>query len=249
MRKWLLATATLVLLAGAATAASSGVTVIYEGVAQFELLPAGGPRILFDVQSPERLTGPATKDDILLTTHEHMDHYSWGFQSQFPGKQLYAQPGRLDAPGCRITALTAGHDPYGPGSNNFMIVEVAGLKIAHLGDLGQKALTNEQLEALRGVDVVFVLLESAMPRYFAMDPLTNLGLVEQIQPKIVIPTHADETVIGEAARRWPAVYTTAERVTFSREKLPAKMTLLVMGENAVKMEGLIKSLNVPQCQW
>jgi hypothetical protein len=66
--------------------AQNEVTIYYEGNAQAELLCCEGTRILIDVALPDRLSKPATKSDILLTTHMHSDHYNPRFA--FPGKKI-----------------------------------------------------------------------------------------------------------------------------------------------------------------
>ena len=61
-----------------------------------------GQRVLVDIHDPVKLSRNVSKQDILLTTHTHWDHWNEAFQTQFPGDQLFAQSGFLEAPGIKI---------------------------------------------------------------------------------------------------------------------------------------------------
>jgi len=50
-------------------------------------MDSSGRRILIDVYDPTLLTSPARATDILLTTHNHSDHYLESFEQSFPGRR------------------------------------------------------------------------------------------------------------------------------------------------------------------
>ena len=70
------------------------------------------------------------------------------------------------------------------GKVTMFAVEVDGVKIAHLGDLGTE-LTSAQLEQLDGVDVLMVPVGG----HKHIDAETAVKVVNQIDPKIVLPMH------------------------------------------------------------
>ena len=50
------------------------ITLYHEIYAQVEIISPRGVRVLIDVHDPSLLSKPATKQDMLLTTHRHFDH-------------------------------------------------------------------------------------------------------------------------------------------------------------------------------
>jgi L-ascorbate metabolism protein UlaG (beta-lactamase superfamily) len=183
------------------------VTVYYEGYAQFELISSWGRRILMDVHNPDLLSSPPTEDDILLTTHRHGDHYLASFVSSFPGPQMLSQVGRINAPDVSIQGIASAHSareipvPNG-GSNYIYVIDMAGMRFAHFGDIGQQELSQEQLDALGDVDVAMILIGGMCS---AADG-NSFNLLEQVQPRLVIPTHADIESLERGIETWDAYY-------------------------------------------
>jgi len=65
------------------------------------------------------------------------------------------------------------------------VIEYAGVKIGHLGPIGQETLTERQLEKLEGVDILIIPVGG--------NPTINgtgaVKIISQLQPRIVIPVH------------------------------------------------------------
>jgi L-ascorbate metabolism protein UlaG (beta-lactamase superfamily) len=96
--------------------------------------------------------------DLLLVTHEHLDHNGVGTIGGDP-VTLRSTAGRLDSPVGEVLAVASEHDQAAGterGPNTLFAFTLGGRRIAHLGDLGQRALRDEQRAALGTVDVVFV---------------------------------------------------------------------------------------------
>ena len=55
----------------------------------------------------------------------------------------------------------------------------------HLGDLGQKKLTQEQVEELSGCDVLFIPVGSV----YTISGKDAGDVIAQIEPKIIVPMH------------------------------------------------------------
>jgi L-ascorbate metabolism protein UlaG (beta-lactamase superfamily) len=68
------------------------------------------------------------------------------------------------------------------GFNTVYLIEVEGMRVCHLGDLGH-ALTEEQTEALSNVDVLLVPAGGGT----VLSPLVAAEVVSTLEPKLVIP--------------------------------------------------------------
>ena len=214
----------------------TGITIHYEENAQVEIVSPQGVRVLVDVYSPELLSSPATAQDILLTTHTHPDHVNQEFMASFPGQQLMAQAGKIDLPGLTILGIPAAHnvnDPLKPegGTNYIYLLETGGLRIAHFGDIGQDALTAEQLSALGQVDVAITQFANPYSDMNAAN-LKGFKLMEQVKPRMIIPTHINLDTAQIAAGQWQGLYTEAPSVFLCREDLSAATRILFMGQAA-----------------
>jgi L-ascorbate metabolism protein UlaG (beta-lactamase superfamily) len=220
------------------------VSIYYEENAQFELIGSNGRRILIDIANPGLLTSPATDKDILLTTHFHSDHYSKRYVDSFPGQKLTVETGEIQLPDVSIRGIASAHnaaDPLQPkdGTNYIYIIDMAGLRIVHFGDIGQETLTPEQLAALGQVDVALTQFENS---YSAMDTTNMKGfkLMDQVKPHIVIQTHSSLNASGEAAKKWKAYAAEQPSITLTREQLPAEASIIFMGSRAVSYQKIYK---------
>jgi len=160
----------------AATPARQAVTIYYADNAQVELISPQGTRVLIDVYKPTALSSPATKNDVLLTTHKHQDHVNASFYTSFPGQQLMTKVGEIKVADVAILGIASAHNaadelkPEG-GTNYIYVVDMGGLRIAHFGDIGQEALTAEQLKALGKVDIAIT--------QFAASRLLWVGMISR----------------------------------------------------------------------
>lgn len=215
-----------------------GVTLYYEGNAQFELISPAGTRVLIDVYNPNLFSSPATAADVVLTTHRHADHFDGAFLSSFPGQQIMFREDELDLPDVTIKSIASAHSPNeipAPegGSNYIFVIDMGGLRFAHLGDIGQEALSQEQLAALGRVDVVMTQLGGGC----SVSEANNFNVVEQANPRLIIPTHTAVTALERAFGMWESYYASPsvsaadmEKVTISSADLSTKTKFLVLGE-------------------
>jgi L-ascorbate metabolism protein UlaG (beta-lactamase superfamily) len=70
------------------------------------------------------------------------------------------------------------------GVNGIICLDFDGLKVVHLGDIGH-TLNREQVDVIGAVDVLTVPVDG----YYTIDAETGKRIVEQLDPKIVIPMH------------------------------------------------------------
>jgi L-ascorbate metabolism protein UlaG (beta-lactamase superfamily) len=221
------------------------VTIYYEDNAQFELISPAGTRILIDVANPNALSSPPTEKDILLTTHSHGDHLNASFSDAFPGQQIVIEQGKIELPDVSIFSIQGSHNATPPpeeGSNYIFVIDTGGMRFAHFGDLGQDSLTQAQLEALGKVDVAFAQLANS---YSTMNISNKKGfnLMDQVKPRLILPTHIDEETTRYAVDKWNGYYWDQASLKLTSEDLGSETSFLFLGEYA-KGSGTI--YNVPQ---
>lgn len=216
-------------------APAGSVVIVYEETAQVELLAPSGRRVLIDVYNPDALTRPPTAEDILLTTHSHSDHYLQSFVDSFPGKKLTFEDGTIEAADISVRGIAGLHDEAADSMRNeIYIIDIAGIRIVHFGDLGQSELTAEQRSAIGTVDVLVAQLAND----FSTCDVQNrkcFKLVGAAAPRVLIPTHmmgVVKDVVVAGAGTWAPVYSPNKSITLTRSILPAKTTVLFMGDQA-----------------
>lgn len=101
---------------------------------------------------------PVQDADLLLVTHEHLDHTGVEVVSGEP-RVIRSTAGRFaDTPVGEVVAIASEHDDEAGtarGPNTLFAFSLGGLRVAHLGDLGQAVLRPEQLAALGRIDLLF----------------------------------------------------------------------------------------------
>lgn len=212
------------------------VSLFYEENAQVELISPQGTRVLVDVYDPGLLSTLVEKRDILLTTHTHWDHINNEFLETFPGRQLTNQSGLIEAGDVRIQGIPSAHnvgDAFLPagGTNYIYIVEIGGLRIAHFGDIGQESFTTEQLETIGRLDVAIMQLANPYSDMSAGNQ-KGIKLMEQVGPKLIIPTHINLDVAKLAAAQWHGYYVDQPAVTICPSDLMDRTYILFLGEAA-----------------
>jgi L-ascorbate metabolism protein UlaG (beta-lactamase superfamily) len=222
---------------------SKKISIYYGGNTQVELISPEGTRVLIDVYDPSLLSAPATEKDILLTTRSHSFHVS-SLTNNFPGQTLYVKVGEITTGDVVIKSIPSSHKDDNAfkqelGSNYIFIIDMGGLRIAHFGDIGQAALTPEQLEALGMVDIAVTQFHNL---YSDMD-LVNLkgfNLMDQVKPKLIIPSHEDIETMKYAAKKWKA-YCTPGPLQVGAADLEGPTKLVFIGEKKRLMSKIAKA--------
>jgi L-ascorbate metabolism protein UlaG (beta-lactamase superfamily) len=97
------------------------------------------------------------------------------------------RPGEYESSDLLVTGIRTFHDGEAGqqrGENIVFAVEIDGVHICHLGDLGH-LLTEEQISELGPVDVLLVPVGGGT----TLTPAEAAEVVAQVGPKIVIPMH------------------------------------------------------------
>ena len=133
---------------------------------------------------------PAIADvraDLLLVTHEHLDHNGVGAIGGDP-VTLRSTAGRLESPIGDVLAVAAEHDEVAGterGPNTLFAFTLGGLRVAHLGDLGQRALRDEQAAALGSVDLLFVPVGDGP----TVGAAQAAEIAARLSARVVVPMH------------------------------------------------------------
>jgi L-ascorbate metabolism protein UlaG (beta-lactamase superfamily) len=163
--------------------------------------------------------------ELLLVTHEHADHNGIEAVRGDP-MILRSTAGRLVAPIGEVTAVASEHDQSAGterGPNTIFAFELDDLRVCHFGDFGQRALRDEQAEAIGRVDLLFVPVGGG-PTVGAQQAA---AIVDRLSPRWVVPMHYRTPRIGflETANAFLELMTQVERlpgVIFDTEVLPVE---------------------------
>ncbi len=123
--------------------------------------------------------------DIVTVSHFHPGHsYIAGVANE---PKLIKSPGEYEIGGTFITGVATFHDNRKGdlrGKNTIYIIEMDGITLCHLGDLGHP-LDPHLIEEIGDVDILFLPVGelSTMP----ID--TAVEIVRQLEPHIIIPMH------------------------------------------------------------
>jgi L-ascorbate metabolism protein UlaG (beta-lactamase superfamily) len=138
----------------------------------------------------------------------------------------------------KITGIASAHlsstpmEPKG-GSNYIYLIEMGGLRLAHFGDIGQEALTPEQLAALGKIDIAMTQFANSYSDMSASNQ-KGFNLMKQVAPRLIIPTHNDLDAAQFGATLWSGLYTEKPSVTIHASDLSEQTQVFYIG-------GLVKS--------
>lgn len=142
--------------------------------------------LLIDPFNPE-ITGlkmPKQTAKILLNTHAHEDH---SFNKQVNFERLINTPGEFEVDDVYITGVPTFHDNKEgaeKGKNIVFQIEIEGISIVHLGDLGDE-LNEKSISKIGKVDILLIPVGG----HFTIDAFTASKVISSLEPAIVIPMH------------------------------------------------------------
>lgn len=143
--------------------------------------------VIFDPYDPEKLGLKLPKDltgDMAFQTHDHFDHNNLSVTGE---AVKIKGPGEYEVKGVIASGVATFHDSQKGaerGKNTVYNVEIDGVRIVHLGDLGH-TLEEKQIEEIGAVDVLLIPVGGV----FTIDAKDAARVVTQLEPKIVIPMH------------------------------------------------------------
>ena len=127
--------------------------------------------------------------DILTISHDHTDHNNADLVSGV--KKVVSGPGEYEIQGVSIIGIATFHDDKKGklrGKNTVYVIEIDGLRVAHLGDLGHK-LDEPTLERIGTIDILMIPVGGE----YTIGPQQAVEIARVIEPVVVIPMHYQMT--------------------------------------------------------
>lgn len=129
---------------------------------------------------------PNFEADVLLVSHQHYDHNNVKGVKGSPF--IIDGPGEYEIKGIFIQGIPSFHDDVGGkerGNNTIYVIEMEQMRICHMGDFGQKQLTDEQLDKIGHVDILMIPVGGT----YTISSAEAQKVIGQIEPRIVVPMH------------------------------------------------------------
>jgi L-ascorbate metabolism protein UlaG (beta-lactamase superfamily) len=173
------------------------VAIEYIAHSCFRIHTAAGARLLIDPFASRVWLGydfpRKAAADAVLITHPHYDHDADVLLGQqpppwAPDLRVLRDPGAYKASGVTITGIRGKHaDPWGKEfgqTNTIWLLEVDGLRIAHVGDNGP--LSEANLQELGRVDILMLPIDA---KHHILKDAEIEAIRKALQPRILIPMH------------------------------------------------------------
>ncbi len=158
------------------------------GHAAFLITASNGATVLTDPYTPG---GPLTYSpvnesaDVVTQSHGHGDHNNVAAVKGSP--KVLSAPGEANVKGIYIKGIPTFHDTSKGsqrGQNVIFVIEVDGIRVVHLGDLGH-SLDERQRQELGRVDVLL----APVGGYYTIDGPTASQMADTLGAKVAIPMH------------------------------------------------------------
>ncbi len=122
-------------------------------------------------------------DDIALITSEHV--------AKGNGRLVIAAPGEYEVSDISIQGIGArgSMDEEGKKTSTIYKISAEDINVVILGHVF-KDITDDEIEDLGHVDVLFVPVGGSG---YTLDAIDALKIIKKIEPKLVIPTHYDDS--------------------------------------------------------
>ena len=183
---------------------ADALTLRWFGHAFFVVTSSDGVRVAMDPFGDIGYPMPEVDADVVTVSHGHGDHNGADRLAGSPAILRGLEAGgadwnaiSYDLRDVRITALPAYHDNVEGrkrGLNSIFIVEIGGLRLAHLSDIGH-TLSAETLEDMGRIDILLVPVGGI----FSIDGRQAIDIMTRLRPAITIPIHYKTA----ATATWP----------------------------------------------
>jgi L-ascorbate metabolism protein UlaG (beta-lactamase superfamily) len=133
------------------------------------------------------LKKPSIQGDLILVSHDHFDHNAVNVVAKKTSRVFKMFYGEAVVDKVKIEGLRTFHDKSKGkrrGENAVYVVTAGGMRVAHLGDLGD-APDDPTLNKLRGVDLLILPVGGT----FTIEPDEAWRIVELTRPRNIMPIH------------------------------------------------------------
>ncbi len=169
---------------------------------------------------------------IVTVSHQHPSHsYVQGVDGN---PKLVTGPGEYEISGIMIVGTVTFHDAEGgknKGKNTVYLMEVDGVLVCHLGDLGH-VLTAGQVEEIDNVDVLLLPVGGVSTINASM----AAEVIRQLEPKVVVPMHYKTPALNrelEPVEKFLKEMGVGQinpqpKLSFTKSSLPASMQVVLL---------------------
>jgi L-ascorbate metabolism protein UlaG (beta-lactamase superfamily) len=179
---------------------------------------------------------PKTEADIVTVSHQHRDHNF--IETIGGGPFIISLPGEYELKEVSVFGYPSYHDSKKGeerGQNTIFLIEIDGIKICHLGDLGGP-LSPKTLDEVSIADILMIPVGGKV----TLNAKEAVELIKQAEPLIVIPMHyktpqlnqekfGDLSDVDVFLKEMDA--TTPEKsdkLILTKDKLPAETKVILM---------------------
>jgi L-ascorbate metabolism protein UlaG (beta-lactamase superfamily) len=177
---------------------------------------------------PERKSGLTIgklNADVVTISHPHPGH---GNRDAAPKATVLDSPGEYEVSGILVTGVKSYHDAARGaerGKNVVFIVEVEGIRVCHLGDIGHVP-TADEVEEIGNIHILLAPVGGAT----TVDAAQAAEIATLLEPKIVVPMHyqlngrrSDLAPVDRFLKEMGAAGTTPQaKLSYSKSALPAE---------------------------
>lgn len=160
---------------------------------------------------------PKTEADIVTISHNHGDHNNAEVITGV--KRIIDAPGEYEINGTSFIGIDSYHDDKKGterGKNTIFVIEMDGLRICHLGDLGH-TLNESTIAEIGDIDVLMVPVGGV----YTIDAKGAVDAINAIEPKVIIPMHfKTEDHKGETFDSMSTVEDFLKEIGLRVERLP-----------------------------
>ena len=183
------------------------------------------------IKYPKHITA-----DIVTISHDHPDHNALHQVEGAP--YVIRGPGEYEVKGVGVIGTSTFHDQEKGakrGKNTVYRIEIDGISVVHLGDLGH-TLSSAEVDALDGVDILMIPVGG----HYTIDPAAAVSVVNEIEPSVVIPMHFRRPeMTGDAFKDLATLpmflkeigkeeVVSQPKLTISKDKIPEQMQVVVL---------------------
>ncbi|ALL01623.1 putative Zn-dependent hydrolase [Pyrodictium delaneyi] len=203
-------------------------------------LEVDGKRLVIDPHDGGSLgvgfSAPSVKADYVLVTHDHYDHNAVEKVSTDHTVVARERTGGFTLGPFKVKGVKLPHDEFDGRIRGFVVayrIEVEGISLVHLSDLG-RMLTEEEVREIGSVDIALIPAGDV----YTLHPRQALEAAEALGARIVIPMHywlpgiqlplEPLDTILRYAKKWRVLRLESSWIEITREDIPEEKTLAVL---------------------
>jgi len=197
--------------------------ITYFGATCFRLQNSQISILIDPLETKTGLKLPRMQNDMVLFTHDK--------DSKMSNQSFVINcPGEYEIKGSFVYGIGVSS---GKDGKTIYLIEVEGMKIAHLGNITSPTLSEKQLDKLDGVDILIVPVGGGN----SLDSQKAIEIINSIDPRIVVPMNymikglkSKVESIDKFKKESSAKYESVSKYKIAKKDLPQDVTNMVIIE-------------------